>query len=88
MKNALLPVITIAGNNFGILIGGAVVTETLFGIPGLGVFIVNGVVQKDIPVVMGGIIVFAAVFSINMLLVDLSYAFVDPRLRAKYSSRR
>jgi peptide/nickel transport system permease protein len=88
MKNALLPVITIAGNNFGILVGGAVVTETLFGIPGLGIFIVNGIKQKDIPVVMGGIIIFAIVFSVNMLLVDLSYAFADPRLKAKYSSGR
>lgn len=88
MKNALLPVITVAGNNFGILIGGAVVTETLFGIPGLGTLIVNGVKQKDIPVVMGGIITFAVVFSIVMLLVDLAYAFVDPRIRARYASQR
>jgi peptide/nickel transport system permease protein len=88
MKNALLPVITIAGTNFGMMIGGAVVTETLFGIPGLGTFIVNGVKQKDIPVVMGGIMVFAMVFSINMLVVDLLYAFVDPRIKAKYSSGR
>ncbi|MDR1944024.1 MAG: ABC transporter permease [Synergistaceae bacterium] len=88
MKNALLPVITIAGTNFGLMIGGAVVTETLFGIPGLGTFIVNGVKQKDIPVVMGGIIVFAMAFSINMLIVDLLYAFVDPRIKAKYSSGR
>ena len=88
MKNALLPVITIAGNNFGILIGGAVVTETLFGIPGLGTLVVNGVKQKDIPVVMGGIITLAIAFSIVMLLVDLAYAFVDPRIRAKYASMR
>ncbi|MGI6790608.1 ABC transporter permease [Aminivibrio sp.] len=88
MKNALLPVITVAGNNFGILIGGAVVTETLFGIPGLGTLIVNGVKQKDIPIVMGGIITLAAVFSIIMLLVDLAYAFVDPRIRARYASQR
>lgn len=88
MKNALLPVITIAGNNFGILIGGAVVTETLFGIPGLGTLIVNGVKQKDIPIVMGGIITLAVVFSIIMLLVDLAYAFVDPRIRARYTGKR
>ena len=88
MKNALLPVFTVAGNNFGILIGGAVVTETLFGIPGLGTLIVNGVKQKDIPIVMGGIITLAAVFSIIMLLVDLAYAFVDPRIRARYASQR
>ena len=88
MRNALLPVITVAGNNFGILIGGAVVTETLFGIPGLGTLIVNGVKQKDIPVVMGGIITLAVVFSIVMLLVDLAYAFVDPRIKARYAGQR
>ncbi|SBV97182.1 ABC transporter, permease protein [uncultured delta proteobacterium] len=84
MKNALLPVITVAGNNFSVLIGGSVVIETLFGIPGLGVYIVNGVKQMDVPVVMGGITVFAVVFSVNMLLVDISYAFADPRIKAKY----
>lgn len=88
MKNALLPVITVAGNSFGILIGGAIATETLFGLPGLGSFIVAGIRQKDVPVVTGGIIVFAVVFSFVILAVDLSYAFVDPRIKAKYSGRR
>ena len=87
MKNALLPVITVAGHSFGILIGGAIATETLFGMPGLGSFIVSGIKQKDVPVVTGGIIVFAAIFSLVMLAVDVSYAFVDPRIRAKYTRR-
>lgn len=87
MKNALLPVITVAGNSFGILIGGAIATETLFGLPGLGSFIVSGIKQKDVPVVTGGIIIFAVIFSFVILAVDLSYAFVDPRIRAKYSGR-
>lgn len=88
MKNALLPVITIIGVNFGALLGGAIVTETLFGIPGLGTYIVNGIKTKDIPVVMAGTIVLAVIFSSIMLLVDLLYAFVDPRIKAKYSGRR
>ena len=88
MKNALLPVITLAGNSFGILIGGAIATETLFGLPGLGSFIVNGIKQKDVPVVMGGIIVFAILFALIILIIDLSYAFVDPRIRAKYARKR
>jgi len=88
MKNALLPVITVAGNSFGILIGGAIATETLFGLPGLGSFIVAGIRQKDVPVVTGGIIIFAVIFSFVILAVDLSYAFVDPRIKAKYSGRR
>ena len=84
LKNALLPVITVAGQNFSSLIGGSVVIETLFGIPGLGVYVVTGVKQMDVPAVMGGLTIFAVVFSINMILVDISYAFADPRIRAKY----
>ena len=85
MKNALMPVITVAGTSFGILIGGAIATETLFGLPGLGSFIVSGIKQKDIPVVTGGIIIFALIFSFVILAVDLSYAFIDPRIKAKYA---
>jgi len=88
LKNALLPVITSAGNTFGALLGGAIVTETLFSLPGLGTFIVNGVKQKDIPVVMGGTITLAILFAFVMLAVDLAYAFVDPRVKAKYSGKR
>lgn len=88
MKNALLPVITVAGNSFGILIGSAIATETLFGLPGLGTFVVMGIRQKDVPVVTGGIIILAVIFSFVILAVDISYAFVDPRIRAKYAGRR
>jgi peptide/nickel transport system permease protein len=88
MKNALMPVITVAGNSFGILIGGAISTEALFGLPGLGSFIVAGIRQKDVPVVTGGIIIFAIIFSFIVLAVDISYAYVDPRIRAKYAGKR
>jgi peptide/nickel transport system permease protein len=79
---------TIAGTSFGALIGGAIATESLFGLPGLGSFIVTGIRHKDVPVVTGGIIVFAIVFALIMLIVDLSYAFVDPRIKAKYIRRK
>jgi peptide/nickel transport system permease protein len=88
MKNALLPVITVAGNSFGVLIGSAIATETLFGLPGLGTLIVMGIKLKDVPVVTGGIIILAVIFSFVILAVDISYAFVDPRIKAKYSGRR
>jgi peptide/nickel transport system permease protein len=88
MKNALLPVITLAGTSFGILIGSAVATETLFGLPGLGTYVVMGIRQKDIPAVTGGIMILAVIFSFVILLVDISYAFVDPRIKAKYAGRR
>lgn len=88
MKNALMPVITVAGTSFGALLGGAIATESLFGLPGLGTYIADGIKLKDVPAVLGGIIVFALLFSVVMLVVDLSYAFVDPRIKARYAGRR
>lgn len=85
MHNALLPVITAAGNTFAALLGGAIVTETLFSIPGLGTFVVNAVKQKDVPVVMGGTICIALLVAIVILVVDIIYAYVDPRIKAKYT---
>ena len=70
---------------FGGLLGGAVITETVFAIPGLGVHIVTAIRQKDVPVVMSGTFFLAALFCIIMLVVDLLYAFIGPRIRAKYS---
>ena len=85
MKNALMPVITIAGTSFGAMLGGAIATESLFGLPGLGTYISNGIKLKDVPAVMGGIMVYALLFSIIMLIVDISYAFVDPRIKSRYA---
>lgn len=87
MRNALMPVITVVGNNFGGLLGGGVVVETLFTIPGLGSYIVDSIKQKDVPSVMGGTMALATMFAFIMLAVDLLYAFVDPRIRAKYSRK-
>lgn len=85
LKNALLPVITITGGNFGALLGGAVVTETLYNIPGLGSLIVTSIKLKDVPMVMGCTIILATMFSLILLGVDLMYAIIDPRIKAKYS---
>jgi len=85
LKNALLPIITVIGSSFGGLLGGAVLTESIFSLPGLGTMIVSGIRTKDIPIVMGGTLFFAVMFGIIMLIVDLLYAFVDPRIKAKYS---
>ena len=88
MKNALLPVITVTGMNFGGLIGGAVVTESLYALPGLGNLLVNSIYRKDVPMVMGATIFLAASYSIIMLIVDLLYAFVDPRIKSKYAAKK
>ena len=85
LKNALLPVITVTGNNFGGLLGGAMITETVYSIPGLGVMLVNAIKTKDIPVAMGTTLFLAGFFCLIMVVVDLLYALVDPRIKAKYS---
>jgi peptide/nickel transport system permease protein len=85
LKNALLPVITNIGLSLGSLICGAVVAEKLFSIPGIGSLIVDRITYKDEPVIIAGTIMIAIVFTLVMLIVDLIYAYIDPRIRAKYS---
>lgn len=85
LKNALLPIITVTGINFGGLLGGAMITETVFSIPGLGMLLVSAIETKDIPVVMGATLFLATFFCLIMVCVDLLYALVDPRIKAKYA---
>ncbi len=81
LRNALLPVVTIVGVQFGALLGGAVVTETVFAWPGVGRLIVNAISQRDFPIVQGGVLMLALIFSLVNLAVDLSYGFLNPRIR-------
>jgi len=81
LPNALVPIITIIGADFGSLLTGAVLTETVFALPGIGLQMANAIFARDLPVVMGCCVVMALVFVTVNLLVDLSYAFLDPRIR-------
>ena len=81
LKNAIIPVITVIGNAFGASLGGAVVTETVFGLPGMGTQIITSIRQKDNPVVLASVILIALAFSLVNLLVDTLYTCVDPRIR-------
>jgi peptide/nickel transport system permease protein len=81
LKNALLPVVTIVGLQFGTLLGGAILTETIFSWPGIGSWIYEGILNRDYPVVQGGVVFVAVAFVLINLLVDLSYAFLDPRIQ-------
>ncbi|MBI5166466.1 MAG: ABC transporter permease [candidate division NC10 bacterium] len=81
LKNALIPVITITGLQFGSLLGGAVLTETVFAWPGIGRLMVDSIAMRDFPVVQGAILLVAATFVLINLVVDLLYAWVDPRIR-------
>lgn len=81
LKNAFLPVITVIGLQVGVLLGGAVLTETIFSWPGMGRWIYDAIIARDYPIVQGAILVLAVIFVLINLLVDLSYAFLDPRIR-------
>jgi len=81
LKNALLPVVTIVGLQFGTLLGGAILTETIFSWPGIGSYIYEGILNRDYPVVQAGVLVVATAFVLVNLLVDLSYALLDPRIQ-------
>ena len=82
--NALIPTITVVGVQLGGLLGGAVLTETVFAWPGLGRLMVQAVNGRDVPVVMGCIVILSIGFSIVNLIVDLAYGFIDPRVRTMY----
>ena len=81
LRNAALPILTIIGLQFGALIGGAVLTETIFAWPGLGRLIVQSIESRDFPVVQGAIFIFAVALIIINLVTDLLYAYIDPRIR-------
>ena len=77
----VIPVVTVMGVQLGLLLGGAVVIEQIFGLPGIGWMILNGIYQRDYTLVQGGVLFIAVVFVLINLLVDVLYAYVDPRIR-------
>jgi peptide/nickel transport system permease protein len=83
LRNALLPLVTVIGLDFGALVGGAIVTEKLFRWPGLGQLSVDAVFDRDAPIIMGTVIIASSAIVLSNLLVDVSYALLDPRVRAK-----
>ena len=85
LRNALIPVTTEAGMQFGFLLGGTVLTETIFAIPGLGRYLIGAILVRDLPVILGGVLLYAVTFSIVNLLIDILYAFINPQIRALYS---
>ncbi len=81
LKNAMIPVVTFIGLDLGAMMSGAILTETVFNWPGIGYMVYQSILQRDWPVVMGGVIIIVFVVMIINLLVDISYAFLDPRIR-------
>ncbi len=87
-RNALLPVITVIGINFGVLLGGAVLIESVFGIPGVGSLTINSIRMKDIPQTTASVLFLAFAYIVILLVVDVLYAYVDPRIKAKYLGKK
>jgi peptide/nickel transport system permease protein len=83
LRNAMLPIATVVGLQTGLLLSGAVLTETVFAFGGMGSFMADAVFKRDFPVIQGGILFLAVVFVLVNLLVDLSYGLLDPRVRTR-----
>ncbi len=88
LKNALIPIIVIVGSVFGASLGGAVISETIYAIPGLGNYTLSALTSRDYPVVQGSVLFFAILYSLIILLIDIVFAFVDPRIKSQYSRAR
>lgn len=84
LHNALIPVVTLCGLQFGELLSGAILTESIFAIPGVGRLMVEAIKTRDFPIVQGGVLVIAVAFSVVNLAVDVLYAYIDPRIKAQY----
>lgn len=81
IRNALIPIVTVIGISAGVLLGGAVVTETVFNLPGVGRLVVEGVKRRDYPIIQGGILFLTCTYMVSNLVVDLLYAWINPRIR-------
>jgi len=88
LPNALMPTITVVGMNVGALLGGVVLTETVFSIPGTGRYLVESINKRDTPSVLGCLVIMALCVAISNLIVDLIYAYIDPRIKAQYKTGR
>ena len=87
LKNAIIPVIMVVGGVFGSSLGGSLITEVIFSIPGLGQYIMKGLNNRDYPVIQSGILIISGLFAIIILIVDVVFALVDPRIRSQYARK-
>ena len=88
LKNAIIPVIMVIGGVFGSSLGGSLITEVIFSIPGLGKYIMSGLNNRDYPVIQSGILIISTLFAVIILIVDVVFALVDPRIRSQYTRRK
>jgi len=88
LKNALIPVIMVCGGMFGSLLGGVLISEVIFSIPGLGQYTITALSNRDYPVIQSSVLILSTLFAIVILIVDIVFAIVDPRIRSQYIRRR
>jgi ABC-type dipeptide/oligopeptide/nickel transport system permease component len=81
LKNSLIPIVTVVGLQFGALLGGSVIIETVFAWPGVGWLLFNAITMRDLPLIRAAVLVIALLFVIINLIVDMLYAFIDPKIR-------
>jgi len=85
LPNGLIPIVQTLGNAFGTSLGGTLIIETVFSIPGVGMYLQQGIATRDRPIVRSSVVILSILFSLIMLLVDLAFAFIDPRIKAQYA---
>jgi len=88
LKNALIPVIMVIGGMFGVLLGGVLISEVIFSIPGLGQYTIQALSNRDYPVIQSSVLILSTLFAVIILIVDIIFALVDPRIRSQYIRRR
>ena len=88
LKNAVIPVIMVVGGIFGMAMGGSMISEMIFSIPGLGNYTLSALNARDYPVIQTSVLFMSALFAVVLLLIDLAFAFIDPRIRSQYSKKR
>ncbi|MBQ1311786.1 MAG: ABC transporter permease [Blautia sp.] len=86
-KNAMIPIITTVGGSFASMLGGSLIAETVFAIPGMGVYLMTAISNRDYPVIRGSALILSVWFSLCILIVDIIYAFVDPRIKQQYTGK-
>ena len=86
LKNALVPVVTVIGMQMGFVMAGSVIVESIFSIPGLGSYMMTGINNRDFPVINATVLVLAISVCVMNLLVDIAYAYIDPRIKAQYEN--
>ena len=87
LKNAMIPVVMVIGNLFGSLLGGSLIAEVIFSLPGLGQYTIQGLRNRDYPIIQSSVLILSVLFAIVILLVDIMFALIDPRIRSQYTRK-